>query len=62
MHYITPFYNIRLLSSVGTSASAFMPGSNDSAVVSGIYRLRSAAMETWHPGGRANFTPFLARR
>ena len=35
--------------------SAFTPRSNDSADVTGFYRLRSVLMKTWHPGESTNF-------
>lgn len=37
-----------------------IPRSNYFAVVPGIYQLqfRLAVLETWHPGGHANFQPF----
>lgn len=35
--------------------SAFLPGSHNSAGITGIYQLWSAVLETWHLGGHVNF-------
>lgn len=53
--------NIWFLSSMGKDeASALIPGSNDSAAVTGIhqFQLWSDVMNTWHKGGHSFFCQF----